>query len=364
MSETKGKTGLILVAAPLLVGVLFFGLLLLVIMPTGGAAASCTGAAGTADPNTVPTEAVAGYSGQQLVNAAHIMNAASALGLDRNAQVLGVMVAMGESSLTVLDKGDTVGPDSRGLFQQRDNGAWGSYADRMNPTISATSFFTALTTVAGWESLEPTLAAHKVQGNADPYHYESYFVAADSVVTALTGDGSGGAGCASGSVVFPLSAGFRMTDDYGPRTSPVAGVSSWHPAVDLQHYPNPCGDQIYAITGGTVTLIAGYQVTIKSPAGYDVTYMHMKLSDVSVAVGDTVTANQPIALVGNEGPSTGCHLDLRINTAGSTDPAISALPDGVAQGGTANSAGYVNPEDFYALFGIELCATGTCSRNF
>ncbi|MBC7594934.1 MAG: M23 family metallopeptidase [Kineosporiaceae bacterium] len=120
---------------------------------------------------------------------------------------------------------------------------------------------------------------------------------------------------------------------------------------------------MFAITAGTVTYVGGYQVTIKAAAGYDVTYMHMKLSEVAVTVGEPVTAHQKIALVGSEGPSTGCHLDLRINTAGSIDPAVSALPDGIAQGGPAVSAGFVNPESFYRLFGVELCAADLCRRS-
>jgi murein DD-endopeptidase MepM/ murein hydrolase activator NlpD len=363
VADAKGKTGLILILVPLLAALIGF-VLIIIVMSGVGAAAACTGSAGSADPNNVPDEPVSGYSGDQLKNAAYIMNAASALGLDRQAQVVGVMVAMGESSLTVLDNGDAVGPDSRGLFQQRDNGAWGTYADRMDPATSATNFFKALIAVPDWKTLEPTIAAHKVQGNADPYHYEAYFTAADAVVTALAGDGSAAGGCASGSIVFPLSPGFNMTDDYGPRGAPTAGASSWHPAVDLQHYPNPCGDQIYAIASGTVTAVVGYQVTIKSPAGYDVTYMHMKLSDVSVRVGDSITPNQPIALVGSEGPSTGCHLDVRINKIGTTDAAVAALPDGVSQGGPTSTAGYVNPEEFYKAFGMELCAADSCSRNY
>jgi murein DD-endopeptidase MepM/ murein hydrolase activator NlpD len=361
MGSDKSRAGLVLVAAPVVVTVTFF--VLIIIVMSGSSAAACTGTAGTTDPDSVLAEPVAGYGGEQLKNAAHIMNAASTLGLGRNAQVIGVMVAMGESSLTVLDNGDTAGPDSRGLFQQRDNDTWGSYADRMDPTISATNFFHALTAIPRWENLEPTIAAHKVQRNADPYHYETYFTPADQVVTALTGDGAAGTGCASGSIVFPLSPGFVMTDDYGPRSAPTAGASSWHPAVDLQHAAHPCGDQIHAITTGTVTYVGGYQVTIKSPAGYDVTYMHMKLSDVTVKQGDPITPDQPIALVGSEGPSTGCHLDIRINTTGTTDTAVASLPDGVAQGGPPATAGYVNPEDFYALFGMTLCAPDTCRKN-
>ncbi|PPF91331.1 hypothetical protein C5C03_00465 [Clavibacter michiganensis] len=130
---------------------------------------------------------VAGYSGEQLQNAAAIMNVGAAMGLDSRAQIIGVMTAMGESSLRVLDNGDAVGPDSRGLFQQRGNGAWGSYEDRMNPTTSATNFFTALTKVAGWQELTPTIAAHRVQGNADPNHYARFYDSAVAVVSNVSG---------------------------------------------------------------------------------------------------------------------------------------------------------------------------------
>lgn len=139
------------------------------------------------DPAGVPEGPVAGYRGEQLANAAAIVNAGQALGLDTCAQTIGVMTAMGESSLRVLDHGDAAGPDSRGLFQQRANGAWGSYADRMDPTRSATAFFRALREVPEWSALPPTIAAHRTQRNADPYHYERYWNDAVEVVTALAG---------------------------------------------------------------------------------------------------------------------------------------------------------------------------------
>lgn len=139
------------------------------------------------DPDDVPDGQVAGYRGEQLANAAAIINAGEALGLDTCAQTIGVMTAMGESSLRVLDRGDAVGPDSRGLFQQRANGAWGSYEDRMDPAISATNFFAALQEVPGWQALPPTIAAHRTQRNADPYHYVRYWDAAVELVTTLAG---------------------------------------------------------------------------------------------------------------------------------------------------------------------------------
>ncbi|MGY1732382.1 hypothetical protein ACI798_12765 [Geodermatophilus sp. SYSU D01045] len=139
------------------------------------------------DPAAVPDGPVAGYGAEQLANAAAIVNAAEALGLDTCAQVIGVMTAMGESSLLVLDRGDAAGPDSRGLFQQRDNGAWGSYEDRMDPATSATNFFLALQEVPDWQSLPPTIAAHRTQRNADPFHYQRWWDDAVEVVGALAG---------------------------------------------------------------------------------------------------------------------------------------------------------------------------------
>ena len=358
MSEEKGKGALILIGVPAALIASLFVVIILFLSGTGSAAA-CTGSAGTVNPANIQASAVPGFSAEQLTNAAYIMNAAAALGLDRDGQVIGVMTAIGESSLTVIDHGDTAGPDSRGLFQQRDS--WGSLADRMDPTTSATLFFQGLQKVSNWQSLEPTLAAHKVQRNADPYHYEKFFAVADRIVTALAG---GGGSCASGTVVLPLRPGFNMTSNFGLRGFVVDGASSWHPAVDLQHYPNPCGDQIYSITSGTVSYVGGYQVTIKSPDGYDVSYLHMKLSDVSVAEGDSVTPHEPIALVGSEGPSTGCHLDLRINKKGTVNEAVAALKAGEDLGGPPSTYGYVNPEQFFALFGIELCPADSCHRQY
>ncbi|WP_443701376.1 CHAP domain-containing protein [Pseudarthrobacter albicanus] len=140
---------------------------------------------------------VSGYSTEQLTNATAIINAGKSLNLPLKGQMVSVMVALGESGLKVLDYGDGAGPDSRGLFQQRDNGAWGSFADRMDPARSAGNFMKALQRVAGWEQLEPTIAANRVQRNADPYHYQRYWQPAMDLVTALAHvKVSGTRGCA------------------------------------------------------------------------------------------------------------------------------------------------------------------------
>lgn len=174
-----------------LVSVMLFFILLVSVMfgSTTAAQEACgpTGSALAVDPASVPPEPIAGYSHEQLVNAAHIMLAAQQLGLSARDQQIGVATAMGESSLRVIDYGDDVGPDSRGLFQQRGNGAWGTYEDRMDPLISATNFFKVEMTITGREHMEPTLVSHRVQRNADPQHYKPYWEPAGTIVSTLGG---------------------------------------------------------------------------------------------------------------------------------------------------------------------------------
>jgi hypothetical protein len=169
--------------------VLAVALCLFVIFFGSAPANACgVGAANQIDVDAIAEDAaVGGFGREQIVNAAYIANASIALGLPAAAQTLGIQTAIGESGLRVIDYGDGAGPDSRGLFQQRDNGAWGSYEDRMDPFISATNFFKALQKVEGWEELEPSLAINRVQRNSDPYHYVRYRDQATAIMTFLTG---------------------------------------------------------------------------------------------------------------------------------------------------------------------------------
>jgi len=73
----------------------------------------------------VTATTISGYGHDQLVNAAYVIQAGKDLNLSSRDQTIGVMTAMGESGLRVLNYGDAVGPDSRGLFQQRANGGGG-----------------------------------------------------------------------------------------------------------------------------------------------------------------------------------------------------------------------------------------------
>lgn len=360
--EGKGGLGVAaLFAVPLLVVGGLLAAILLIFGPSQEAGACAPGR--TVDPTKIPDTEIAGYGGVQLENAAHIMNAATTLHLDRGAQILGVLAAMTESELQSLDYG-VEDPDRRGLFQQPDEPEWGSLADRMDPTLSATNFFLQLQTVESWASLPPSVAVYRVQGGSDPFRFEDDYNAAALVVGTLAGGGE--TICQGGNLVFPLDAGFQMTDDYGSRPCPIprsdgsCATTTWHAAVDLQNWPGPCGKPVYAITTGTVTVKAGYTLSIKSPEGYTVSYLHMKLSDIVVDVGDQVAPGDQIGLVGTEGPSTGCHLHLAVNVIGTTNQAIAELVRSESIGGPT---GFVSPEEFYELFGLELCPPDTCRRT-
>ncbi|TFD66286.1 hypothetical protein E3T50_08610 [Cryobacterium gelidum] len=110
-----------------------------------------------------------------------------------------MMTAIGESSLVNLDHGNTAGPDSRGLFQQR--ATWGSLAERMDPATAARLFFQRLVALSGWETMTPSAAASAVQINADPEHYAPFFAPATDVVTALTASAGGACGVGGGDAV-------------------------------------------------------------------------------------------------------------------------------------------------------------------
>ncbi|MFB7252122.1 hypothetical protein [Microbacterium sp. NPDC056234] len=148
-----------------------------------------------ADPTSFPTAGIEGWQGEQLENAATIVLTARELGFDRAGQVIGVMAAMGESSLRAIDYGDwetsrVTNPDgsrtsSIGLFQQQE--WWGSAEQRMDPASSAALFFDRLARLPAWHDMEPSLAIHRVQINTDPAHYAPFRSDAEAIVDALSG---------------------------------------------------------------------------------------------------------------------------------------------------------------------------------
>lgn len=143
-------------------------------------AAACTSDGG-AEP---------GLTAEQTANAATIAQVAAAHGMGAAGAVIGVMTAMTESSLLNINHGDAAGPDSRGLFQQRDS--WGPVSVRMGPAGAAGLFFDRLETIAGWQQLAPWMAAQQVQHSAFPdgSNYAAHYQDALAIVADLQGAGA------------------------------------------------------------------------------------------------------------------------------------------------------------------------------
>ncbi len=208
----KSQSLAMIVAAVVLVVAMPMGLLAVVVVGLFGMTAdACAGGAGGPAVSVVsgPVGAVEGWSAEQTRNAALIVNAGVDAGVSQRDQTIAVMVAIAESSLQVLDYGDQAGPDSRGLFQQRDG--WGTLECRMDAACSAGLFYAAELKVPGKDNLAPGEVATRVQINAGgAATYTPHWQDATRLVTALTGADSSLAvecGLASGQAQNVLQVG-------------------------------------------------------------------------------------------------------------------------------------------------------------
>lgn len=216
MNGKLGMAGFLLLPV-----VLIFALLMFVIVDEEERAMACNTGPGTTaayvDPTSVPKGPVAGYGGEQLVNAATIMAVARKRGMSLRDQQIGVMAAMGESSLTNPNHGDVARNDTIGLFQIGPE--HGSHQDRMTPAWAAGNFYDRLVAVPGYQLLEPTIAAHRAQRNADPHHYRKYWAGASEIVAAL-------GRVQSAPAVVPATGGGPASYRLGPVTAQLSNLVS------------------------------------------------------------------------------------------------------------------------------------------
>lgn len=178
--------------------------------------------------------AVDGFSSTQVKNGAIIAQAAKDAGLDRRAQLIGIITGMQESQLgddpsSKLPNGD----GDAGVFQQRTYDGWYGSLEMVNDTgYAAKVFFEGVTAkssgdygsvgggsgyghipglkdIKGWEAMTPTIAASEVQRPAEQYRgeYAKHTDDANRLLNALSGvdvdlsstDTTGG--CADGGAV-------------------------------------------------------------------------------------------------------------------------------------------------------------------
>jgi hypothetical protein len=107
------------------------------------------------------------------------------------------------------------------------------------------------------------------------------------------------------------------TSGFGLRVHPITGVLKGHTGMDIS---TRTGTPIH-VSGGGLVVFSGVQhgygnvVIVDHGYGYRTLYGHC--SKLLVKVGETVTRNQTIALVGSTGASTGPHLHYEVIVDGS-----------------------------------------------
>jgi hypothetical protein len=131
----------------------------------------------------------------QAANAALISAVAVRRGLPPRAASIALATSMQESKLRNIGHGDQAGPDSRGLFQQRPSQGWGTEEQVMDPYYSTGSFYDALVKIPGYESLEITAAAQRVQRSAYPQAYAEHEDMGRAFASALTGQAAAALDC-------------------------------------------------------------------------------------------------------------------------------------------------------------------------
>lgn len=133
----------------------------------------------TVDGRTVELEV------EQAENAALITAIAVGRGMPARAATIALATAYQESELYNIDYGDR---DSLGLFQQRPSQGWGSPEQVLDPVYATNAFYDELVDVDGYESLEVTVAAQRVQRSAFPDAYADHEADARVLASALTGN--------------------------------------------------------------------------------------------------------------------------------------------------------------------------------
>jgi hypothetical protein len=238
-----GKSGL----AGGMAGMLAAGLLLVVLpgvvlQAPDSAAVSCAPVslpASSRPPAGTPSgQALAGLDEQAQTNARIVAAVVVARKLPPRALDVVLMAALAETGLHNDDYGDAVGPDSRGILQQRDS--WGSLTIRNNPAGAAGLFLDRLVNLASWADLQPWVAAQAVQGSA----FDGHPRAANGYSTVI----------GSNYLAMADQAAAITQQLYGDPGLSVSCATSSGPAgpvpVDIPQLPTPPAGYAYPAGGG------------------------------------------------------------------------------------------------------------------
>lgn len=105
-------------------------------------------------------------------------------GMPPRATTIAIATAFQESKIHNIDYGDR---DSIGLFQQRPSQGWGTVEQILDPHYAIDKFYSVLAKVKGYESMEITVAAQRVQRSGFPEAYAQHEADARALASALRG---------------------------------------------------------------------------------------------------------------------------------------------------------------------------------
>lgn len=119
-----------------------------------------------------------------------------------------------------------------------------------------------------------------------------------------------------GKFTWPAPSYTRISDDFGWRTDPINGTTSYHSGIDMAA---PGGSSILAAYDGVVVAAEwnwsmGNYVMINHGDGLYTVYMHA--SQLNCKKDDIVARGEVIAKVGSTGRSTGNHLHFSVRLNG------------------------------------------------
>jgi murein DD-endopeptidase MepM/ murein hydrolase activator NlpD len=109
----------------------------------------------------------------------------------------------------------------------------------------------------------------------------------------------------------PVRKGF-ISSYFGERQDPFTGHQAFHKGVD---FAGANGSEVVAVASGVVTYSGdrtGYGATVEVSHGNGFVTRYGHNQKNLVAVGQTVTRGQPIALMGSSGRSTGPHVHFEV----------------------------------------------------
>jgi murein DD-endopeptidase MepM/ murein hydrolase activator NlpD len=109
----------------------------------------------------------------------------------------------------------------------------------------------------------------------------------------------------------PVHTGF-ISSYFGERQDPFSGHEAFHKGID---FAGAMGEDVVAVAAGVVTWAGersgyGSMVEISHGNGYVTRYGHNQRT--LVAVGQTVSRGQAVALMGSTGRSTGPHVHFEV----------------------------------------------------